>query len=241
MRGQGILTQRHIASLILAALLLLGAASFAHAEGIEIKSAELELVEETYQLNAEAEITLNPTLEDALNKGVPLHFVADFELKKPRWYWLDETISAAQQHIRLSYHALTRQYQLSINSQHKNFPALNEARRELGRISAWPVVKRNLVKEKQSYVAGLRFRLDLTQLPKPLQVNALASKEWDLDSDWFRWTEDRKQKTEDRLQKTEDRGQKTEDKAHKAEDRIQKTEDRGQRTEDRAHKAEDKP
>ena len=182
--GQGFATA---VTLILGAILWVGVTSSVYAEGIEIKSAELEWVEETCQLNADTEITLNPTLEDALNKGVALHFLVEFELKKPRWYWLDETITAAQQHIRLSYHALTRQYQLGFNSQIKNFPALNEARHELERIRAWPLVKRNQLKEKQTYVAGLRFRLDLAQLPKPLQLNALASKEWDIGSDWFHW------------------------------------------------------
>lgn len=167
--------------------LWLAAISPVHAEGIETKSAELELVEEALILNAELDINLNTTLEDALNKGVPLNFVAEFELKRPRWYWLDETVSAAQQHIRLSYHALTRQYQLNVNNQQRNFSGLNEARRELGRLRDWPVVKRSQIKDKQNYVAALRFRLDLTQLPKPLQVNALASKEWNLDSDWYRW------------------------------------------------------
>lgn len=163
------------------------AAPLAQAEGIETKSAELEAVEEALILNAELDIALNATLEDALNKGVPLNFVAEFELKRPRWYWLDETVSAAQQHIRLSYHALTRQYQLNVNNQQRNFSGLGEARRELGRLRDWPVAKRNQLKDKQAYVAALRFRLDLTQLPKPLQVNALASKEWNLDSDWHRW------------------------------------------------------
>lgn len=174
-------------SWVVGATLWLGCAALALAEGIEIKSAELELAEDVYQLSAEAEINLNPTLEDALNKGVPLHFVAEFELKKPRWYWLDETISAAQQHIRLSYHALTRQYQLSVNSQLRSFPSLNEARYELGRLRDWPVAKRTQLKEKQGYIAGVRFRLDLALLPKPLQVTALAAKEWNLDSDWYRW------------------------------------------------------
>ncbi len=174
-------------SWMLVALIWLGAASLAQAEGIETKSAELELVEDVYQLNAELDVTLNPTLEDALNKGLPLNFIAEFELKRPRWYWLDETVSAAQQHIRLSYHALTRQYQLSVNNQQRNFSELNEARRELGRLRYWPVAKRSLIKDKQTYVAALRFRLDLSQLPKPLQVNALASKDWNLDSDWFHW------------------------------------------------------
>jgi hypothetical protein len=162
-------------------------AALAYAGGVEVKSAELEVTDDTYQLNAELDITLNATLEDALNKGVPLNFIAEFELKRPRWYWLDETVAAAQQHIRLSYHALTRQYQLSVNNQQHSFSALDEARRELGRLRDWPVAKRGQIKEKQNYIAALRFRLDLTHLPKPLQVNALASKEWNLDSDGYYW------------------------------------------------------
>lgn len=170
---------------LLALLLLLPVA--AAAEGIEVKSAELEPAEETFLLNAELEISLSPALEDALNKGVPLNFITDFELKKPRWYWLDETIAAAQQHVRLSYHALTRQYQLSFNGQYRNFLSLGEARRQLGQLRDWPVMEKGPVKKRTAYVAGLRMKLDLAQLPKPLQVNALASKEWNLDSEWYRW------------------------------------------------------
>ena len=169
----------------LALLLLVPMA--AKAEGIEVKSAELEAAEETFVLNAELEISLSPALEEALNKGVPLNFVTEFELKKPRWYWLDETVAAAQQHLRLSYHALTRQYQINLNGQYRNFSSLSEARRELGRLSGWLVVEKGLAKKRIVYVAGLRMKLDLTQLPKPLQVNALASKEWNLDSEWYRW------------------------------------------------------
>ena len=31
------------------------------------------------------------------------------------------------------------------------------------------------------------MNLDVSQLPKPLQVNALATKDWDIDSGWHRW------------------------------------------------------
>ena len=159
----------------------------ARAEGIEVKAAELAPVEEAYMLNAELEISLSPSLEDALNKGVPLYFITEFELKKPRWYWLDETVAAAQQHVRLSYHALTRQYQLNSNGQYRNFSSLSEARHELGRQHEWLVVEKGLAKKHTVYVAGLRMKLDMTMLPKPLQVNALASKDWNLDSEWHRW------------------------------------------------------
>jgi len=32
------------------------------------------------------------------------------------------------------------------------------------------------------------MRLDVSELPKPFQVNALASREWNIGSDWYRWT-----------------------------------------------------
>lgn len=204
--------------------LLLATSLAARADGIEVKSAELEVADEILALNADLEIGLRPAIEETLNKGVPLNFVVEFEIKKPRWYWLDEVIVTAQQHIRLSYHALTRQYQLTSNAKYQNFSSLNEALHELGRLQKWQVAekallaekpraasqplevdkalvvgkpsadgktplpdKSPLVKKRDVYQAGLRMRLDLAQLPKPLQVNALASKDWNLDSEWHRW------------------------------------------------------
>jgi len=37
------------------------------------------------------------------------------------------------------------------------------------------------------YDAAARLRLDVNQLPKPFQVDALASREWQLASDWYRF------------------------------------------------------
>jgi hypothetical protein len=204
--------------------LLLASSLSARADGIEVKSVNLEAVDEILVLNADLEIGLSPALEDALKKGVPLSFIAEFELKKPRWYWLDESIAVAQRHYRLSYHALTRQYQLNLNDQYQNFSSLKEALHELGRFQEWHVAekalmaeapltdskplavdkalvvgkpladgktplpdKSPLVKKRGVYLAGLRMKLDLAQLPKPLQVNAIASKDWNLDSEWHRW------------------------------------------------------
>ena len=167
-----------------------GAASAASAEGIQVKFAELELVEEnSYQVNAEFEINLSARLEEAIIKGVPVSFVVEFGVIKPRWYWLDEEIVKAQQVLKLSYNALTRQYQLSAGPLHKNFSSLAEAKSELGKVHEWAVFDRALFKKRNltGYEAILRMRLDVSQLPKPLQVNALASKEWNLDSEWYRW------------------------------------------------------
>ena len=64
----------------------------AAAEGIDVRSAQLVLREDGYTLQADLDITLTPTLEDALNRGVSLFFMLEFELIRPRWYWLDEKV-----------------------------------------------------------------------------------------------------------------------------------------------------
>lgn len=170
-------------------MLLLVFASAAHAEsGIHVKTAELNLVDEVYQLKGEFEVNFSQAVEDALNKGVPLNFIVEFELNRPRWYWLEESIASAQQQIRISYHALTKQYRLQVNEQQKTFTSLAELKAELSRIQEWKVVERAQLRKRYSYEARLRMKLDLTQLPKPLQVNALTSKDWNMESEWYLWT-----------------------------------------------------
>ena len=56
------------------------------------------------------------------------------------------------------------------------------------RIRNWSVVERGALRIGRSYNAALRFRLDVAELPKPLQVSALGRKDWNLSSDWYRWT-----------------------------------------------------
>lgn len=176
---------------VLLALLLLCLAAGARAEaGIQVKETELSLVEEVYHLKAEFELNFSQALEDALNKGVPLSFVAEFELSRPRWYWFDEVLANPQLQMRVSYHALTKQYRLQLQEQEqqKTFATFGELRGALGRIQEWRVAERAQLKKRYSYEARLRMRLDLTQLPKPLQVNALTSKEWSMESEWHQWT-----------------------------------------------------
>src|SRR3989338_3679822 len=79
-----------IAARVFLLALLLATSAVAKADGIEVKSAELEVVDEVLELNADLEIGLRPAIEETLNKGVPLNFIVEFEIKKPRWYWLDE-------------------------------------------------------------------------------------------------------------------------------------------------------
>jgi len=175
---------RLLASLLLA--LALGWTAPAHASNIEINQVSLEGNDDGYAVDADFEIELNPRLEDAINKGVALYFQVEFELTRKRWYWFDDSIGR-QLMLRLSYHALTRQFRISSGALYQSFSTLPEALRVLSRVRSWQVLERAEVSTGVDYQAGLRMRLDVTQLPKPFQVSALTSREWNLSSEWRRW------------------------------------------------------
>jgi len=172
----------------LLAALLLAVAAPVLAEGIEVKSTALVPDDDGWSLEADFDIQFSPRLEEAINRGVPLYFVVEFELARPRWYWLDEKPVQVSQTYKISYTPLLRQYRLSVGNLYQNFTRLDEVTRVLSRLRGWHVADKGALKKDTTYQAGLRMRLDTAQLPKPFQVNAIASRDWTLASDWQRWT-----------------------------------------------------
>lgn len=175
----------------LAGLVLLAALapwSTASADTIIVKSAELRTEEDGYYLNAEFAFSINSTLDEALQKGVPLYFLLEFELSRPRWYWLDEKVISATTQYRVSYNALTRQYRIASGLLGQSFESLDEVERFLSRVTSREVARRDQLVNGTQYQAALRLRLDVNQLPKPFQMSALASREWTLQSEWHTWS-----------------------------------------------------
>jgi hypothetical protein len=158
------------------------------AAGIEIKSAELTASGEAYLLNADFDVDFSTEVEEALSKGVPLNFLIEFQLVSPRRYWFDDEIVSASQRVRLSYHALSRQYLINLPNHQKSFATLQEALDELSKVHDWIVLEKPQIAKGETYQAMLRMRLDHTRLPKALQVEALGSEKWNLVSERYRWT-----------------------------------------------------
>lgn len=179
--------RRRLAEALIVLLLVLQAALVTAAE-IDVRNVQLAPAEEGgYVLAADMAIDFSPRLEEAVSKGLALHFVAEFELTRPRWYWFDEKVVRVQQSWRLTYHALTRQYRLSTGALHQSFSSLEEALRVLSRLRNWQVIERDRIASGESFEAALRVRLDTTQLPKPFQLEALSNRDWVLNSEWKRW------------------------------------------------------
>lgn len=153
---------------------------------IESRNVSVVQGDDALVVRADFGVELTQRLEEALNHGVALYFVVEFELVRPRWYWFDEKAAAEKLTLRLVYHSLSRQYRVSRGALYQNFATLAEALRTVGTVRDWAVVERERLKPEEGYVALLRMRLDTTQLPKPLQVSAFTSREWALASDWYR-------------------------------------------------------
>jgi hypothetical protein len=177
-----------IKQLTLCILLMLSLFSVsASAEGIKLKSADLERADSDWLLNATFQIELTPGLEDAVQKGVVLYFQTDFDLTRSRWYWFDEKPVLARRLTRLSYQPMTQQYRIASEGFTFSAKTMFEALQAVGSIGGWKVIDGNQVDPSKSYTAALRMTLDLSKLPKPFQVNALNNRDWNVTSDWVRF------------------------------------------------------
>ena len=170
---------------VLMALSLFSAS--ANAEGIKLKSADLERVDGDWLLNATFQIELTPGLEDAVQKGVVLYFQTEFDVTRSRWYWFDEKSALAQRLTRLSYQPMTQQYRIASEGFTFSAKTMFEALQAVGSIGGWRVIDGSQVDPSKSYTAALRMTLDLSKLPKPFQVNALNNRDWNVTSDWLRF------------------------------------------------------
>jgi hypothetical protein len=181
------ISMRQLFNWIAKIFLLTATVSFAHANDITFGNVSLTPFEKSWALNADVQLELSPALEQLVNKGVTLHFVTEFQLTKKRWYWLDNKIVDVQRVSKISYQALTNQYRVTLGTFSLTAATLKQALAAVKTTEGWMVIDSTAVELNQQYQAAVRMRLDTNQLAKPFQVNAINSKSWNLQSDWYRF------------------------------------------------------
>jgi hypothetical protein len=155
--------------------------------GTEITQLRVERGEDGVLLSATVRFDLPPVFEEALGKGIPLYFLAEAVLFRDRWYWTDRRIATASRHMRLSFQPLTRRWRLQVSptpignnvtvlSQH--FDTREEALQAVQRISHWRIADNGEVDWDASHNVDFRFRLDVSQLPRPFQISAVGQSDW---------------------------------------------------------------
>nr|WP_232476525.1 MULTISPECIES: DUF4390 domain-containing protein [unclassified Acidovorax] len=157
----------------------------------EVADLRLERADDGVYLSATLQFALPELAEDALYKGIPMFFVAEAQVLRERWYWSDRQVATATRHLRLSYQPLTRRWRLSTSTSPisntglgvvlgQNFDDLRDAVSAMQRISRWKIANADEIDADAVHKVNFRFRLDMSQLPRPLQIGAVGSAGWSL-------------------------------------------------------------
>ncbi|MCS4510278.1 DUF4390 domain-containing protein [Xylophilus ampelinus] len=168
--------------------------AFAQAHGVEVPLLRLERADDGLYLSATLGFELPPLVEDALYKGIPVFFVAEADVLRDRWYWSDQRVANAVRYIRLAFQPLTRRWRLNVSptpignaglgvALSQNFEELPEALASIQRLARWRIADLHDVEADGRYSVEFRFRLDTSQLPRPLQMGVISRSDWSLSTE----------------------------------------------------------
>ena len=146
-------------------------------------------------LTARVRFALAPALEQALLKGVPLHFMAEAVVLRSRWYWRDRRLAARQCYWRLAYLPLMRRWRVLISSQPlagveaprsetttaRLFDTLDEALDAVQRVSHWRIMNAAHFEPGRRHTLRFHYLLQDEGLPRPLQAAERIEVQRDMD------------------------------------------------------------
>jgi hypothetical protein len=160
-------------------VLMLAASPGARAEVISLDSFELARNDEGLVLSFAARFHLAPAVEDALQKGVPLFFVAQAEVFRDRWYWRDKEVNSVTRTWRLAYQPLTRKYRVTFGGLSQHYDSLADALGSVSRTANWKLADIGQLDDGGHYVE-FSYQLDTTQMPRPMQIGIGGQPDWTL-------------------------------------------------------------
>jgi hypothetical protein len=163
------------------------APAWAQPVSAEVTQMTVERTDEAVLLSAAVRFELPQVVDDALIKGIPMFFLAEASIFRDRWYWYDKRIANTARHMRLAYQPLTRRWRLQVSSSPigstgmvlgQVFDSRDEALAAVQRISRWRIADATEVDPDGTYNIDFRFRLDVSQLPRPFQIGAVGQSDW---------------------------------------------------------------
>jgi hypothetical protein len=156
-----------------------------------ITQMRLEQGDDGVYLNAQVQFELPPLVEDVLDKGIAIYFVAVAEVYRERWYWTDLKVAQVARHMRLAYQPLTRRWRLNVSSQpitnagigvslNQNFDSLEDALDSVRRGGRLRLGDAAEIGDEALHSVTFKFRLDTSQLPRPFQIGMVGQADWNI-------------------------------------------------------------
>jgi Domain of unknown function (DUF4390) len=182
------------AALLGAALSAALPAPAAHAEGLEgrfeVRSADLELRDGVYHLNARVDLPISDAVRRGLGEGVPLALEIDLDVEHVRQLLPNSRVAELTQRYALQYNAVSGRYVLrnENSGQQQSFPSVDAALELLSEVHSVPVLDKALLAGDRRYEASVRAKLDYGRVPFTLRLLMFWVNEWHRESDWYTWT-----------------------------------------------------
>ena len=178
---------------LLLALWMLLVPTVARADNASITDVRFELTDDAIRMTGNVKFNLSESVKDTLDKGVPVYFMFETSTLRYRWYWSDKEVSSYKRYIRLMYLPLTRKWRVNVSTEpfnrsgvatgvvlNQHYDSLQGALATIQRISSWKVLDREDWSNDSSYSVDVSFKLDVTQLQRPLQIGATGQSDWAL-------------------------------------------------------------
>lgn len=163
---------------LLGLLLALAAPLRAGAQGVELATLQVQRSDGALTLDFNARVNLPRAVEDALQRGVPLYFVADARLLRKRWYWRDERVARVSRSWRLAYQPLTGSWRVGLGGLNQTLPSLADALAVASRSAGWKLADLAQLDADKDHYLEFSYRLDSSQLPGPMQFGLGGQGDW---------------------------------------------------------------
>jgi len=145
----------------------------------ELTSFELVHNDEGLLLSYAVNVELSRSVDEALSKAVPLFFVAEAEVFRNRFYWRDQRVGYAVRRWRIVFQPLTSTYRVTFDGGlSQNYATKEEAFASIGRSARWKIAEPGQVDGGGRHYVEFSFRLDTSQLPRPLQIGIGGQADW---------------------------------------------------------------
>lgn len=163
----------------------------AQAANFEIGRIDLDRQESGVYLSTDLNFELSNVLQDALLKGITLHFVTEVDISESRWYFYDKQVAHAARYVRMFYMPLTRKWRVHVSpepfsnnglgvSLGQSYDTAEEAANAVKHIAKWRIGNNGDINFDGKQKLNFSFKLDANQLPRPLQFGIVGQSDWNI-------------------------------------------------------------
>ena len=156
----------------------------------EVRSADLQLKDGVYHLNAHLDLPVSDAVRRGLAEGVPLTVELDLDIERVRQLLPNSRVAELTQRYHLQYNAVSGHYVLRNDNsgQQESLSTVDAAIEQLSEVRGLPVLDKALITADRRYEASVRAKVDYGSVPFSLRVVMFWVNDWHRESDWYTWT-----------------------------------------------------